>query len=235
MPAPLSRSYRNGLLARLSPGDLAHLESYLVPVTLEQRKSMELPQKPIEHIYFPEHGIVSVVTANDPNAHIEIGLIGREGVTGLAVIMGSATSPHSTYVQAPGHALRIAVKPFLGACEQSETLRSLLLRYAHVFMVQTANTAAANAKGTIEERLARWLLMAQDRMDSDKLPLTHEFLAVMLGARRPGVTEALRELAKGGLIRKDRGIIAVLDRTGLIKRAGRLYGEPEAEYKRQFG
>ncbi len=111
----------------------------------------------------------------------------------------------------------------------------LLLRYAHVFMVQTASTAAANAKGTIEERLARWLLMAQDRMDDDHLPLTHEFLAIMLGARRPGVTDALHELAKDGLIRKDRGIVVVVNRGGLTKRAGKLYGEPEAEYKRQFG
>lgn len=219
----------------MQASDLALLEPHLEPVTLERRKPLEHPRKPIEHLYFPEHGIASVVTANDPNAQIEIGLIGREGVTGLAVIMGSASTPHSTFVQAPGDALRIAVKQFLGACEQSETLRTPLLRYAHVFMVQTANTAAANAKGTIEARLARWLLMAQDRMDDDNLPLTHEFLAVMLGARRPGVTDALHELAKNDLIRKDRGIIVVVDRGGLIKRAGKLYGEPEAEYIRQFG
>jgi CRP-like cAMP-binding protein len=207
----------------------------LEPVELERRKHLERPQKPIEYLYFPGNGIVSVVTANDPSAQIEIGVIGREGGTGLAVIMGSASSPHSTFVQAPGNALCIAVKELLGACEQSESLRTLLLRYAHVFMVQTANTAAANAKGTIEERLARWLLMAQDRMDNDNLPLTHEFLAVMLGSRRPGVTDALHELAKDGLIRKDRGIIVIVNRGGLLKRAGKLYGEPEAEYKRQFG
>jgi CRP-like cAMP-binding protein len=213
----------------------ALLRPHLELVTLERRKSLEQPHKPIEHLYFMEHGIASVVATLDPKVPVEIGLVGREGVTGLAVILGSSSSPHSTFIQVAGSALRVAVKPMREVLDRSEALRSLLLRYAHVFMVQTAHTAAANAKGSIEERLARWLVMSRDRLDDEKLMLTHEFLAVMLGTRRPGVTEAVHALAKRGLIRTDRGIIFVVDRAGLIARAGKLYGGPEAEYRKQIG
>ncbi len=229
-----SARFRNQLLAALAPDDLAILAPHLEAVTLERRKPLEHPNKPIEHLYFMEHGIASVVTANDPNAQIEIGLIGRKGVSGLAVVLGGDRSPHSTYMQVGGDGLRIGVRPFRDAFEQSAGLRSIPFRYAHVFLVQTAATAAANAKGSIEERLARWLLMAHDRVDSVELPLTHEFLALMLGTRRPGVTEAVHALTKGGLIRADRGILVVVDREGLVERAGKLYGEPESEYDRLF-
>ncbi|MDR3527988.1 MAG: Crp/Fnr family transcriptional regulator [Rhizomicrobium sp.] len=211
------------------------LEPHLELVVLPRRAPLEQPQKAIEHLYFMEQGIASVVSANDRTSPVEIGLVGREGVTGIAVILGSATSPHSTFIQAAGSALRIAVKPFCSVMLQSEALRSLVLRYAHVFMVQTAHTAAANATGSIEERLARWLLMAQDRLDNEALPLTHEFLAIMLGTRRPGVTEAVHALIKRGLIRTNRGIIIVVDRDGLVQRAAKMYGGPEAEYEKQIG
>jgi CRP-like cAMP-binding protein len=230
-----SRSPANRLLRKLPPAELALLLPHLEPVTLKRRESLEQPQKTITHLYFMEQGIASVVTANNRNVPVEIGLVGREGVTGLAVILGSSSSPHSTFIQVAGGALRIAVKPMLKALDHSKALRSLLLRYAHVFMVQTAHTAAANAKGSIEERLARWLLMARDRLDDEKVPLTHDFLSVMLGTRRPGVTEAVHALLKQGLIRTDRGVIFAVDRKGLSARAGCLYGAPEAEYRQQIG
>lgn len=172
-------------------------------------------------------GIASVVTANETDEPTEIGLIGREGVTGLAVILGDDRSPHSTYIQVAGHGQRIGVEPFRDALDKSAGLRNILFRYAHAFMVQTAQTAAANARGSIEERLARWLLMAHDRGDGDEIPLTHEFLAMMLGTRRPRVTEAIGALAKQGSIRAERGVLIVVDRKGLAEHAGRFYGKSE--------
>lgn len=230
-----SDSPKNLLLRKLPAADFTLLQPHLELVSLARRVPLENPQRPIEHLYFMEHGIASVVITIGRNAPVEIGLVGREGMTGLAVVLGSSSSPHSTFIQAAGSALRIGVEPFRKALDGSDALRGLLLRYAHVFMIQTAHTAAANAKGSIEERLARWLLMARDRLDDEQLPLTHDFLAIMLGTRRPRVTEAVHALAKRGLIRTNRGVIVVVDREGLIEHAGRLYGEPEAEYLRQIG
>lgn len=229
-----SSSFGNRLLAALPPAELRVLQPHLEAIVLGRRKPLEVPLKPIEHIYFIEHGIASVTTANHPDAEIEIGLIGREGVSGLAVVLGKDRSPHSTYMQVGGGGRRIAVRQFREALDQCATLRSIALQYAHVFMVQAAQTAAANAKGSIEERLARWVLMAHDRIDGDILPLTHEFLALMLGTTRPGVTVAVQALAQRGLLQGERGAIAVVDRAGLLERAGKFYGEPESDYERMI-
>jgi CRP-like cAMP-binding protein len=226
---------QNRLLRKLPEADLSLLQPHLELVALERAKQLEHPQRPIEHLYFMESGITSVVVSRGWSVPVEVGLIGREGVTGLAVILGNVSSPHSTFIQAAGTALRIAVPPFRKALDRSDALRNLLLRYVHVHMVQIAQTAAANAKGSIEERLARWLLMAHDRIDDERLPLTHEFLAVMLGTRRPGATEAVHALIDRGLIRTNRGVILVVDREGLVARAGKFYGEPEAEYRKVLG
>jgi len=225
----------NRLLRKLAPADLALLSPHLEPVALKRRQVLERPNRPITHLYFVEQGIASVATPMDKNVLVEIGLIGREGVTGLAVILGSSTSPHSTFVQVAGSARRIAVKPMREALGGSQGLQNLMLRYAHCFMAQTAHNAVANARGTIARRLARWLLMASDRVDGDSIVLTHEFLAVMLGTRRPGVTVAMHDLSKLGLIRNGRGAVALLDRDGLLAHAGDLYGTPETEYRRQIG
>lgn len=225
----------NRLLRKLPEADLSLLQPHFEWVALDRAKQLEYPQRPIEHLYFLESGITSVVISRGWTVPVEIGLIGREGVTGLAVILGNTTSPHASFIQAAGSALRIGVVPFRKVLDRSEALRSLLLRYVHVHMIQIAQTAAANVKGSIEERLARWLLMAQDRMDDERLPLTHEFLAVMLGTRRPGATEAVHALVDRGLIRTHRGVILVIDREGLVARAGKFYGEAEAEYRKVFG
>jgi CRP-like cAMP-binding protein len=134
-----------------------------------------------------------------------------------------------------GGGQRLAVSVLRNVLTQSATLQSLLLKYAQAFLIQTTHTAIANARGTLEERLARWIVMAQDRTEGDRLALTHEFLSLMLAVRRPGVTEALHALESRGLITHDRGVITVIDREGLIAGANGLYGIPEAEYKRLLG
>ncbi len=233
--AKISGAFHNRLLAALAPTDLALLEPHLTSVTLDRRHPLEYPNKKIEHVYFIEHGIASVVAAGDSGRQIEVGLIGCEGVSGLAVILGDDRSPHSTYMQVGGSGQKISMQAFRDAMESSAELRTILLHYAQAFMVQTSHTAVANARGSVEERLARWMLMAHDRVDGDDIALTHEFIAVMLGTRRPGVTEAVQALTRKELIRTDRGLITVVNRDGLLKRAGKLYGVPEAEYDRLLG
>ncbi len=224
----------NRVLARLSPDDFGLLQPHLEAVDLPVRKPLENRNKTIEHVYFIEHGFASVV-ANGRGRGIEVGLIGREGLTGLALVMGSDRTPHETYIQAAGDGQRISSAELRQAIEASPALHRSLLLYGHAFIVQAAQTALANGRSKIEERLARWLLMAQDRLDGDEVPLTHEFLSVMLGVRRPGVTVALDVLEKKGLIRARRGAVAILNRAGLRKISNGAYGATEAEFQRLFG
>ena len=152
-----------------------------------------------------------------------------------AVVLGGDQSPHSTYIQVAGEGQRIAANELRKAMDASVTLRSLLLKFVQVFMVQTAHTAIANARAHIDQRLARWILMAHDRTRDDTLPLTHEFLALMLGVRRAGVTEALQSLKRQKLIDTGRNQIVVRDRKGIERMAGSSYGVPEKEYRRLIG
>jgi CRP-like cAMP-binding protein len=225
----------NRLLDALSPPDLARLQPYLRKVELDVRRTMEAPNKPIVDIYFMHEGIASVVAVQANQHRIEIGLIGREGMSGAAVLLGDDRSPHSTYIQVAGSGERIAADQLRKALSQSETLRALLLKYVQAFMVQTAHTATANARAKLPERLARWLLMAHDRIGQDELALTHEILALMLGVRRAGVTEALRALSAKRLISAGRGHIVVRNREGIERIAGEFYGIPEKEYSRLIG
>jgi CRP-like cAMP-binding protein len=196
---------------------------------------LEEKQKPIEHVYFPDSGILSVVANGDNNGGIEVGLIGRDRMSGLAVVMGADRSPHETYVQGAGRGWKIRSNDRRKAIDKSTSLHQRFLLYAHAFLLQTGYAAMANGRSKIEDRLARWLLMAHDRTDGDTLSLTHEFLSVMLGVRRPGVTHALNLLARIDLIHASRGTITIIDRDGLIESSNGAYGMPEAEFNRLFG
>ncbi|MES1156571.1 MAG: Crp/Fnr family transcriptional regulator [Alphaproteobacteria bacterium] len=227
--------FRNRILACLSAQDYALLEPHLEAVDLPLWRSLEQRNREIDHVYFIESGIASVVANAQTTRSIEVGLIGREGMSGICALLGAGSSPHDTYMQVGGAGLRLPTGEFLKAYEASVTLRRCALKYAHIYMVQSAQTAYANGRGRIEERLSRWLLMGHDRVEGGELPLTHEFLAMMLGVRRPGVTMALKPLEERGLIDAQRGVIVILDRKGLEENAGDFYGVPEAELKRLFG
>jgi CRP-like cAMP-binding protein len=235
MPESQRTSTRNRLLSRLSRSDFALLESQLEAVDLPVRRQLERPNRQIDHAYFIERGFASVVANGMDNRSIEVGLIGWEGMTGLAIVMGTDRSPNETFVQAAGHGQRITAAKLRQAMERSTSLHRLLLNYGHAFLIQAGHTAMANGRSKIEERLARWLLMAHDRQDGDELPLTHEFLAMMLGVYRPGVTVALSLLEKEGLIHTNRGVITIIDRKGLEKNCNGAYGASEAELHRLFG
>ncbi len=223
-------AYRNRLLARMDQGQLAPLRPLLKPVDLPLATVLEAPHEPISHVYFFEAGIGSVVVAGpggSPGA--EVRLFGREGMSGLAVALGNDRSPHETRVQIAGHGHRIPADALRRATLADTRLRNLFLHHALAVMAQAANTILANARFGIEERLARWLLMCHDRMDGDVLELTHEFLALMLGVRRAGVTVSIHMLEGRGLIRATRGRIRILDRAGLEAVSKGVYGPAEAE------
>lgn len=210
--APKASRSANRILSRLLPDDLDLLAPHLESVDLPRRKQLESRNRRVDAVYFVESGLASVVANGDGDRTVEVGIIGREGVTGLTVVMGADRAPHDVFMQIAGSGQQVKADRLRHAMAKSETLRRALLLYGHGYIIQTSRTALANARSKIEERLARWLLMAQDRIDDQGLPLTHEFLSMMLGVRRPGVTIALRFLEDKGLIRRVRGRIFIVDR-----------------------
>jgi CRP-like cAMP-binding protein len=222
-------------LAALSPTDLALLQPHLRFLAMAVRHEIERPNRRIDAIYFMDAGIASVVAVQADDTQVEVGLVGCEGMTGTAVVLGGDQTPHSTYIQVAGEAQWLKADHLRKAMRASDSLRAMLLKYVQVFMVQTTHTAIANARAHIDRRLARWILMAHDRTSDKTLPLTHEFLALMLGVRRSGVTEALQSLTRRGLIETGRNKIVVVNRNGIEKMAGPSYGVPEQEYRRLIG
>ena len=228
-------TYRNRLLSQLGADDLERLVPHLQPVDLPVGLVLIEPDRPITHAVFPETGLCSVIANLQERSRVEIGLYGRDGLVGTVLALGSNRVPHQTFMQVSGSGLRIEAEVLTHAIAESPTLRQLLLRYVQTFLIQTAQTALANASAPAEERLARWLAMYHDRQDGDDLSVTHEFLSLMLGVRRPTVTVALQMLEGAGLIRAQRGRVRVLDRAGLVEAAGPAYGPAEAEYERLIG
>jgi CRP-like cAMP-binding protein len=216
--------YRNHILARLASADLALIEPHLELSDLPLRKILEQRGKPIKTVYFPHSGFASVVANGHTKRPIEVGIIGREGMTGLSVVLGGDTNDNDVFVQAAGSGRCIRANKLRETIGKSPSLHRSLLRYTHAFLNQATRTAVANGRSKIGERLARWLLMAADRLDNGELPLTHEFLAIMLAVRRPGVTEAIQELEREGVITRKRGHIVIVDRAGLEKLSNGTYG-----------
>lgn len=226
----------NLLLRALSEADLALLEPHLERTRLKLKDPLYEKNRPIERVYFLEDGVGSIVAEREDGEQVEIGLYGRDGMSGAAVVLGAEQSPHNSMVQVGSPAaLVIASERLLEACGKSASLQRVLLRYAQALSIQAALTAAANAQYALPERLARWLLMCHDRVDSDQLELTHEFLSMMLAVRRSGVTVTLHTLEGTGAIRSSRGLVTITNRARLEEIAGDSYGEAEAEYRRLIG
>ena len=232
MPSLPQSSIENRLLALLPKADFALLAPKLQWVDLKVRDSLYGLNQEIGYAYFPTAGICSVIAENAAGVRSETGVVGKEGFIGIAIVLFAGSAPSHVIVQMEGRALRIKRSHLQKAMIQRPALLAMLLRFTHVFSVQTAQTAVTNGHNTIAQRLARWLLMCQDRADAPEFTMTHEFLAVMLAVRRSGVTEALNDLEGRNLIRATRGRITILDRSGLLTIAGGAYGVPEKEYKR---
>jgi len=226
-PAPTPR---NRLLAALPPEDLARLWPRLLPVELVFRSTLHAPEEPITAIYFPETGYVSRLAPMEDGDSAEVGLIGPEGMTGLPVLLGGDSDSFESMVQVPGTALRIDAAAFREALDNIPSLRAHLLRYALAHFEQVARTGACNGRHNSEQRLARWLLMAHARVEGDEFPMTHEFLSMMLGVRRAGITVAARTLQRAGLIRYERGRMEITDRPGLEAASCECYGIARRAY-----
>jgi len=236
MSQPDQHYTTNTLLGALSGEDLELLKPHLTRVNLAPRQVLVAPNEAIEHVYFPEGGIASIVSVMAQSGRTETGIFGREGVSATCLLLGTDRSPHETFVQVDGStALRIDTDRYLAAVQQSESLRTMLLRYVQTVLVQAAQSTATNAHHRIEARLARWLLMCHDRIDGDEIALTHEFMGMMISAERSGVTITLHILEGAGMIRSTRGLVTIRDREKLEELAGDSYGVPEAEYRHLIG
>jgi CRP-like cAMP-binding protein len=225
----------NRLLAALPAGDLAWLRPQLESVEFASRSILHAPGEPVTGVHFPETGWISMLATLENGDAAEVGLVGREGMVGLPLLLGTDRSPFEAMVQSSGSALRLPADAFQEALERSAALHRLLLRYALAFSVQVAQTAACNGRHHIEQRLARWMLMAHDRSEGDGFPMTHEFLSMMLGVRRAGVTVAAGALQRAGLIQYERGRMTITDRDGLEAGACDCYDLVRREYTRLFG
>jgi CRP-like cAMP-binding protein len=214
---------KNRLLVAIPQEDLERFFSDLHPVSLSLRQVLHEVGAPLEDVYFIEQGVASVLTNMADGSTIEVGMIGMEGMVGVPALLGGKTSVQKVIVQIPGTALRMNAALCKAAFDQSEAVRRVVLRFTEAVLNLSAQTAACNRLHTIEQRCARWMLMAVDRVQSDEIPLTHEFLSSMLGVRRAGVTNTAGELQSSGLIRYHRGLLTIVDRDGLEMTACECY------------
>ena len=213
----------NSLLAAVPRKEYRRLLAGLEPVTLTFGEALYEPGETIRHVYFPGASLVSLLTLADGHLALEVGLIGREGMVGIPLVLGHNVSSVRALVQGTGTAMRMAAAHFREEFRLSLPLQQELYRYTHTLMAQISQTAACNRFHVVEARLARWLLMTHDRVKSDQFRMTHEFLGHMLGVRRVGVTKAAQALQERKLIRYSRGDITVLDRRGLEAAACECY------------
>lgn len=208
-------TYGNRLIAALPAATRDHLAAQFETVPIRVREVLHPVGRPVEHVYFPHSGMGSIITPLRRGVRIEAATIGNEGLLGAAYVLGDALASEETMVQMPGEATRLRVRVLREEFDRDEILRTLLLRYAQILMGQIAQGSACNRAHDIEARCARWLLSTHDRVEGDEFPLTQEFLAMMLGVRRAGVSVAQHKLQQDGLIRYTRGHIIILDRKGL--------------------
>jgi len=225
----------NRLLGLLSPRDYKRLRPHLQCVALDYRRSLYRAHRPVEFVYFIETGVGSLVNTMANGEAAEVGTIGNEGMVGLPLLFGDDRAPTSVYVQVPGAGLRMKATLFKKELARSASMRTVMLSYAHAFFNQVAQSAACNQFHSIQQRCCRWMLMTHDRMQSDEFLLTQEFLAMMLGVQRTGVTAAAGGLQRAGLIRYKRGNVTIIDRRGLIRRSCECYGVSMKEFDRLLG
>lgn len=204
------------------------------PVFLDHGATLIAPHEPIRYVYFPINLLASLVTVFEDGSTVEAGSVGHEGVVGVPAILGADSTPMQTLVQVPGETLRIAADRFRHAFENLPGLHDAINRYIHTIFIVASQSAACNRKHSVEARLARWLLMSSDGIGSNEVNITQEFLAAMLGVRRPGVTEAALKLQGDGVIRYSRGFVEITNREGLEAAACECYGVVKREYERLF-
>lgn len=227
---------RNDLLVALPADERKQLRPHMQRVTLTMEQELHEVDGPIDHVDFVESGLVSLTANTGDNGYVEVGMTGREGLVGTSVLLNpKAIATHRALVHISGSAWRLPSTALREMMDQLPTLRDRCFRYLQVVMVQTSQSAACNARHELPERLARWLLMTRDRLDTDRLPMTQEFLSYMLGVRRAGVSVVTSALQAQGLIQQSRGYLSILDRQGLEEEACNCYRFIEDNRKQIMG
>jgi CRP-like cAMP-binding protein len=225
----------NRILAALPAEEYERLLPHLEEVRLDQGDIISRPDEKIEYVYFPKRGTISICAMMEDGSQVEVGVIGNEGMFGLPIFFKTYTAPLQAMVQIPDGAYRMRAEAFIREVEECVHLRNLLLHYAQAFFIQAAQTAACNRLHPLEGRMARWLLMCQDRTKSELLQLTHEFISMMLGVRRAGVSTAAAKLKDDGLIDYQRGFMRIRDRKGLEALSCECYVIVRKEFDRLLG
>jgi CRP-like cAMP-binding protein len=224
----------NRILAALPGEELERLRPHFERVRLRRGQPVIVPEKPIRDFYFPVNCLLSLVTTMVDGASVESGTIGREGMSGVPVLLDARQTTMPTFVQVAGEALRVRAEVVKAAYDAGGPVRALLNRYIHTVIVVGSHSAACNRLHGLEQRFCKWLLMSSDGIGSDEVGLTQEFLSVMLGVRRAGVTEAALKVQAAGLISYARGQIRIIDRARLEASACECYARMKAEYERLF-
>jgi CRP-like cAMP-binding protein len=222
---------RNRILSALPQQDLDRLRPHLQPVPLPQRQILHEAGAAIEHVYFIEQGLASVLTTMADGSSVEVRMTGREGMIGLPYVLGADALPQQVTVQVPGSALRMNAAAFKAEFDRLETMRRIVLRLAAAALAMTSQNAACNRLHSAEQRCARWLLEATNRIGSLTMPMTHEFLSSLLGIRRAGVTVIATRLQRSGLIQYSRGRLTIIDRARLEAVACECYLIDHAQFE----
>ncbi len=233
--APFPERITNRLLDALPRKELDRLRPHLEPFDMPLGKILLRPNKPIDYVYFPQDGLVSLVLELEHGRVVEVGLIGREGMVGALAPLGATAMSAEAGVQMAGSALRMRADVLRIESARNPQLMDLLLRYVQALFAQVSQSVGCNGQHPLSARMARWLLMAQDRVDGDELPLSQEFLATMLGVRRAGITDAVGQFRKAGLIETTRGRFVILDPRRLEASACACYRAVKAQYQRLLG
>ena len=234
MPLQGINPTRNRLLASLPGSELEALLPHFEAVSLAHGDHVIVPDVPIQHLYFPLNALLSLVTTMEDGAAVESGIVGREGMSGIPVLLDAVETSMQTVVQIAGEAIRIKAEVVKDVYDRGGALKKILNRYMHTLIVVGSQSTACNRLHHIEARLSRWLLMSSDGVGSDEVNITHEYLAVMLGVRRAGVSEAAAKLQEQNLIRYNRGNVLILDRESLEACACECYRVVKTEYERLF-
>ncbi|MBX5142282.1 Crp/Fnr family transcriptional regulator [Rhizobium lentis] len=235
MRVPDQSDIRNLLLKALPAEAFQKLTGDGSLIELPARHVLVEADQPNEYVCFIEGGLASMVAANGDDEAVEVGHIGHDGMSGLHVLLRTDTTPNRTFVQVAGSGVQVSVKSFKQVLAEIPVANELFLKYMHCCDIQLAQSALANGRYNMHERLARWLLMCHDRLNGSDLPLTHELLAIMLGVRRAGVTNELHVIEGLRAIRSTRANVRILDRDRLEEIAAGCYGVPEREYQRLIG
>jgi CRP-like cAMP-binding protein len=223
MPSSIGPTIRNRVLSALPQEDFEQLRPRLQPVSLPQRQILHEAGAAIEHVYFIEQGLASVLTTLADGGAVEVRMLGREGIIGLPYLLGAGAVPQQVIVQVPGSALRMSAALFKAEFDRRETLRGVVLGLVGAALAMASQNAACNRLHSVEQRCARWLLEASNRIGSDTMPMTQEFLSWLLGVRRAGVTAVAGGFQRSGLIRYQRGRLTIVDRQALEASACECY------------